>query len=965
MKLLEKLRYAPLFAALAGAAFATTVTRDARAIGTATGRITGTVIEAASQAPVPGAAITVKGNNGVNKTGSTGEDGTFEIGPLPPETYSLTISYEGMKPIKRKVVVNADQATPVNIVWSAEVAQEETTVVEEERHLTNPDSPQTGQIYSIDRTNRMPITRDYRAVAGQIPGVTSGGGTSDPVVKGARSSSNRFLINGLDINDPVNNTSGVTFQQDTLESVQVITGGFEAKYNALGSIVAVQTKRGTNQFHGAASAYWAPDALVDFQTFGSQLYDGRKEWDYSQRPPTQGKYELNLSSQGPIVKDHLFFNVGAMYTREFGAIPAGPPRFVQTPTREVQRINLTGGITFVPVDAHRIHFEAFGDPATRDYDSSVSSFANASDPYSAQRFYEGGHRETLEWSWQASKHVATKVMVGFNQQRFENMPQGQAGIDPQDLTNGVPYSFNRPQHVNLDDGTQWWNRDFSQVVIRRRYQLDASVTVNGEAGGRHDVEFGVQTNFTEQRVAVDFTGGTASPGTTSGYGITYEDKNGGLLDRGLCDVDPYINPGAVDGNYTGSGCFERTINRSAASHQSGNNFAVYIQDRYKPKKWLTIMPGTRWDVGTVRVTDSSSAVSANGFGPRLSAIVDITNDSKTIGQVSYGRMTEMPNLSGVFRYDDDRRRFRAVERYNTATRQFEFNRTIGGPGGSALRNDRVSGSADEILVSLRRELDKGLLVRADYTYRYLRRQFETEEVNAVLDPTGTRTVGWVNANSPTRINLYGFNPRSWNAYSGLDLIVEARFKDLELQGGYTLSQSWGPASGINFDNPRMLMFGDAWQTGDVRHQIKTSTTWSFLGFTLGLVMNWRSGVAQKRQYNNNEGYQVLRTPNGFEPGAYYNTGTGNPGQNGTYSDVRSWTEFRSPDVLTANLMLSYDFYKLLNQHVSTNVQVNNVLALTTPTGVNRVEGSPQGTSFGLATTRQEFRSVTLGVRYEF
>ena len=45
------------------------------------------------------------------------------------------------------------------------------------------------------------------------------------------------------------------FQQDALESVQVTTGGFEAKYNALGAVIAVQTKRGTNQFRGSASAY--------------------------------------------------------------------------------------------------------------------------------------------------------------------------------------------------------------------------------------------------------------------------------------------------------------------------------------------------------------------------------------------------------------------------------------------------------------------------------------------------------------------------------------------------------------------------------------------------------------------------------------------------------------------------------------------------------------------------------------
>src|SRR5262249_4081689 len=158
----------------------------------------------------------------VRKKAQTIEDGTFEIGAVPPGTYDLVVTYEGMKPIKRRVVVNADQATPVSIVWSAEAAQEETTVVEEERHLTNPDPRQTGQIYSVDRANKMPVQRRYQDIASQIPGVTSNGG--NPNVKGARTSSNRYLVNGLDLTDPVTNTFSANFQQDSLESVQVTTG---------------------------------------------------------------------------------------------------------------------------------------------------------------------------------------------------------------------------------------------------------------------------------------------------------------------------------------------------------------------------------------------------------------------------------------------------------------------------------------------------------------------------------------------------------------------------------------------------------------------------------------------------------------------------------------------------------------------------------------------------------------------
>ena len=64
-------------------------------------------------------------------------------------------------------------------------------------------------------------------------------------------------------------------------------------------------------------------------------------------------------------------------------------------------------------------------------------------------------------------------------------------------------------------------------------------------------------------------------------------------------------------------------------------------------------------------------------------------------------------------------------------------------------------------------------------------------------------------------------------------------------------------------------------------------------------------------------------------------------------------------------MLSYDFHKILGQHLITNVQINNVLALQTPTGVTEAEGAPNSNAFGLVSTRQTFRTVTLGARYEF
>ena len=213
------LRFARLSAALATTSVLLIATaRDAYAIGQSTGRVTGTVTEAQTQAPVPGAAVTVSGGSGVHKKTQTGDDGTYEIRDIPPGTYDLVVSYEGMKPIKRRVVVRPDEATPVLIEWSAEAAGGD-----DGRPGGAPPHEPGLAADGAGRLGRArepaPALAPYQAIATQIPGVTANGG-GNPNVKGATSRNNRYVVNGLDLTDPVTNTFSANFQQDSLESIR-------------------------------------------------------------------------------------------------------------------------------------------------------------------------------------------------------------------------------------------------------------------------------------------------------------------------------------------------------------------------------------------------------------------------------------------------------------------------------------------------------------------------------------------------------------------------------------------------------------------------------------------------------------------------------------------------------------------------------------------------------------------------
>src|SRR5437016_2422182 len=130
------------------------------AVGEQSGRIAGVVSEAASGAAIPGATITVSGPALIGKPRvlTTGDDGRYEAVELPPGRYDLEVSYAGVKPIRRRVVVRLGETAPVDIQWSPELAQAEVTVVVEERHFTKPDSTQTGTVLSQDAESKIAMT---------------------------------------------------------------------------------------------------------------------------------------------------------------------------------------------------------------------------------------------------------------------------------------------------------------------------------------------------------------------------------------------------------------------------------------------------------------------------------------------------------------------------------------------------------------------------------------------------------------------------------------------------------------------------------------------------------------------------------------------------------------------------------------------------------------------------------------
>jgi hypothetical protein len=116
--------------------------------------------------------------------------------------------------------------------------------------------------------------RNYQGIAGLMPGVvnTSQGSA---LGTGGRSTNSVLSINGLDTSrsfyvlDGIWNENSGNMQQtsvvpnpDSLEEVRVLQNNFSAQYSLMGSsVIVMQTKSGTSNFHATAWEFWRNNAL--------------------------------------------------------------------------------------------------------------------------------------------------------------------------------------------------------------------------------------------------------------------------------------------------------------------------------------------------------------------------------------------------------------------------------------------------------------------------------------------------------------------------------------------------------------------------------------------------------------------------------------------------------------------------------------------------------------------------------
>ncbi len=305
------------------------------------------VVKDPSGAVVANAKVELTGSSLVGKKETeTDSNGYYRFANLPPGTYSMTISAQGFSTMKRdglvieighlptidiKLEVGASstvvEVTGVAPTIDVTTTQNQTNVTSEELNATPHGYSFQSVIQFAPMARNEPLASYYvngspnGGNGGALPGSSGNGVGVGYSVGGAADSESTYLVEGQDTENVSAGYSNANVPFEFIQEVQVKSSGIEAEHGgALGGVVNVVMKKGSNAYHGSL-----------FMTYESDGMDGSPNENLRYDPLSAGNAGIGQDPTpqiyspkkdhfriaqpgfvvgGPIVKDRLWFFLG-------------------------------------------------------------------------------------------------------------------------------------------------------------------------------------------------------------------------------------------------------------------------------------------------------------------------------------------------------------------------------------------------------------------------------------------------------------------------------------------------------------------------------------------------------------------------------------------------------------------------------------------------------------------------------
>ncbi len=675
-------------------------------IAQSTSTLRGTITDP-SGAVVANAKIVARNQaTGIERNTQTDSTGNYQIAALQPGTYDVEVSAPGMAVEKASgVVLPVSQIVArdfkVGVKRGSEVVN-----VSGEAPAIEASTMTVGQVIEQRTVQEIPLNgRHFVDLGLLIPGSvtppsngfltapTRGQGSSAFNTAGQREDTVNFMINGVNLNDMVQNQ--ITFQPsiNTVSEFKVDNSTYSAEYGRnSGAIVNIATRSGANGWHGEG-----------FEFLRNEAFDARNFFNKETVPISpfkRNQFGANLG--GPIWKNHtfFFFSYEGLRQRQGITINSGVPteadraaatdpsiqkllaviphangapnssgqntKFIGSATAPVNLDQWTMDMSHNFSERDRLHgYYALQQDKRQEPTLQGNTITGFGDTREARR-----QVFTLSETHVFSTHTVNDLRIGFNRLHITFAPNFTSPATDFGINLGVP-TVGIPQI-----SVAGYNLNFGGPALFPQGRGDSTGVVSDTVDwtrGNHNFKFGGE--FRQFRNN-NFGGDTGS--------FTFNTVANFLA--GKANTFSYA-PGTASRIYT-------------------NTISGFVMDNWKFTPRVTLELGLRYDFNTrpaeavgrfvifdpatvsLRQTSDYYNNNTHDFGPRVGVAFDMFGDGKTVMRAGYGLLYDQP-VTNVVSPLTSNPPFATPLAFNTTGQTILISNVAGGlaPGGIGTVNN--------------------------------------------------------------------------------------------------------------------------------------------------------------------------------------------------------------------------------------------------------------------------------------
>ena len=799
------------------------------------GGIGGTVMDS-SGAVLPGATLTLAsaqgGTLGANQETVSDQRGNYQFVRVVPGTYSVRAQMQGFRTVEqRNILVNADAMARADLTLP--IGQlEEGVVVSGEAPLLDTTSALKQTVLSQEILQALPNRIDVWSITRVIPSVVAskvdvGGSESfqqSGITVHGTSNENGYYIDGMNVSSTQSSGSIATFYLDpyAFEEANFRAGNAPAEASTGGLVFNMISRTGTNQFHGG-TVFNGTNHKLGFDNvdaaLAAQLLRNVPASVKAARPdlkPTADiRYLVDYGGwlAGPLVKDKLWWSTSFHHSQILQYL--------------VGSYNPDG--TSVPDDNMLWNF-------SNKLSWQVGRNSQLSHFYILQ-YKKNGHRTSNAAFSETGATTANTKYPQLHQVKWTDARSSRLVYD-------VSGSVNR-----VDDYQPWPKEGDSANCSA---SANKSGCTNGLIAGFDQV-----TN-TALRILPTYRDlpntRVFAQGSVSYFTTAHDIKAGYQFDYAWNEVLYFSSSGMRAVYRSGVPDSVNTYNTPARSIPENIQHGLYLQDRWRPGRKLTINAGVRLDTnyGWTRALcqDATPFVEARCFdkmsgipdwkvvNPRFSAVYDIAGDGRTALKFAANRYiipvgsSVLDRVNPIFLASDTRRWVAqsacatvnniGCDRNGDRLPQID---ELGPSSGFNFGNFNQYEPgytwpwAREFSAEIQRQLPLNMVVSAGYTRREKRGNLGSRNMAVPTESYIPMTVKEVNSNETVTVYnqapaLRGKQDFVWDnapeldsTYNGTDITLDKRMSNRWMMtGGISIGETIGWVGNTDLNNPNSKEF---------------------------------------------------------------------------------------------------------------------------------------------------------------